>query len=137
MNAVLVAGQVTIRVNTHGGKTHGIIRHAYSRHGSNKHGYVTLWPIAPGPYVVGFMPGDQAKAALNETTRAFGERVRDRRLELALSQEAAAVRCGIHWTQLGKVERGQRSLRLETIVKIADGLEMDAGELVSGLPTPP
>ena len=49
---------------------------------------------------------------------------------------AAAVRCGIHWTQLGKVERGQRSLRLETIVKIADGLDIDAGHLVSNLPVP-
>ena len=75
-------------------------------------------------------------SALNETTRVFGERVRQRRLELGLSQEAAAVRCGIHWTQLGKVERGQRSLRLETIVKIADGLDVDPGVLVNGLPTP-
>jgi transcriptional regulator with XRE-family HTH domain len=56
---------------------------------------------------------------------------------LELSQEAAAARCGIHWTQLGKVERGQRSLRLETIIKIADGLDIDAGNLVSGLPVPP
>ncbi|RWA16580.1 hypothetical protein MBRU_07595 [Mycolicibacterium brumae DSM 44177] len=62
--------------------------------------------------------------------------MRARRLELGLSQEAAAARCGIHWTQLGKVERGQRSLRLETIVKIAEGLDVDAGKLVSGLPTP-
>jgi transcriptional regulator with XRE-family HTH domain len=81
------------------------------------------------------MPG-QVQPPLNETTRVFGERVRDRRSALGLSQEAAAVRCGIHWTQLGKVERGQRSLRLETIVKIAQGLELDAGELVSGLPAP-
>lgn len=79
---------------------------------------------------------DSLAPALNETTRAFGERVRKRRLELGLSQEAAAVRCGIHWTQLGKVERGQRSLRLETILKIAEGLEIAAGRLVDGLPTP-
>ena len=72
------------------------------------------------------MPGAES-SALNETTRMFGERVRQRRLELGLSQEAAAVRCGIHWTQLGKVERGQRSLRLETIVKIAAGLDSDTG----------
>jgi transcriptional regulator with XRE-family HTH domain len=39
----------------------------------------------------------------------------------------------IHWSQLGKIERGQRSLRLETILKIAAGLDIDAGELVSGL----
>ncbi|MBB5161586.1 helix-turn-helix domain-containing protein [Mycobacterium sp. AZCC_0083] len=83
------------------------------------------------------MSDERSKPALNETTRVFGERVRDRRQSLGLSQEAAAVRCGIHWTQLGKVERGQRSLRLETIVKIADGLATDAGELVSGLPVPP
>ena len=76
-------------------------------------------------------------SALNETTRVFGERVRARRLELGLSQEAAAVRCGIHWTQLGKVERGQRSLRLETIVKIAGGLGIDPGKLVERLPGPP
>jgi ribosome-binding protein aMBF1 (putative translation factor) len=85
---------------------------------------------------LGNMPDDRAKPPLNATTRAFGERVRDRRQELGLSQEAAAVRCGIHWTQLGKVERGQRSLRLETILKIADGLDIDAGRLVTGLPVP-
>ena len=75
-------------------------------------------------------------SSLNETTRVFGERVRQRRLELELSQEAAAMRCGIHWTQLGKVERGQRSLRLETILKIAAGLEVEPGKLVNGLPAP-
>ncbi|MDG5483345.1 helix-turn-helix domain-containing protein [Mycolicibacterium gadium] len=77
-----------------------------------------------------------AKPALNETTRVFGERVRERRQALGLSQEAAAVRCGIHWTQLGKVERGQRSLRLEMIVRIADGLAINAGTLFSDLPLP-
>jgi len=80
------------------------------------------------------MSKDDAKGGANETTRVFGERVRSRRQELGLSQEAAATRCGIHWTQLGKVERGQRSLRLETIVKIADGLSIDPGELVRELP---
>lgn len=79
---------------------------------------------------------DDAKPPLNATTREFGARVRDRRLTIGLSQEAAAVKCGVHWTQLGKVERGQRSLRLETLIKIADGLEIDAGLLVSGLPVP-
>ncbi len=86
--------------------------------------------------MVALVSDDQSKPALNETTRVFGERVRDRRVALGLSQEAAAVRCGIHWTQLGKVERGQRSLRLETIIKIADGLDIDAGDLVTGLPLP-
>lgn len=131
-----MAGQPIVRVNTHGCNRHGSVSHAYNKHGSDKHGYVTLWSIPPGPYVVGVMAVERAKDALNETTRVFGERVRDARLALGLSQEAAAVRCGIHWTQLGKVERGQRSLRLETILKIAAGLDIDAGQLVSGLPAP-
>lgn len=83
------------------------------------------------------MPESEPNRSLNVTTAAFGLRVKTRRLELGLSQEAAAVRCGIHWTQLGKVERGQRSLRLETLVRIADGLDIDAGLLVTGLPVPP
>lgn len=79
---------------------------------------------------------ESVRPALNRTTAAFGARVRNRRLALQLSQEAAALMCGIHWTQLGKVERGQRSLRLETIVRIARGLDIDAGDLVTGLPAP-
>ena len=82
------------------------------------------------------MPAEGAKEALTETTRVFGERVRDRRNQLGISQEAAADRIGIHWSALGKIERGQRSLRLETILKIAAGLDIDAGQLVSGLPAP-
>lgn len=82
------------------------------------------------------MPSDRARDALNDVTRTFGERVRDRRTELGISQEAAADRIGIHWSALGKIERGQRSLRLETITKIAAGLGIDPGTLVSGLPAP-
>lgn len=73
----------------------------------------------------------------NQTTQMFGERLRAAREELGLSQEAAAQQCGIHWTQLGKMERGQRSLRLETLVKIVDGLGLDAGTLINDLPVPP
>jgi len=83
------------------------------------------------------MPSDdRAKEALSETTRAFGERVRERRNQLGISQESAATRIGINWSQLGKIERGQRSLKLETILRIAAGLDIDSGKLISGLPVP-
>jgi ribosome-binding protein aMBF1 (putative translation factor) len=104
----------------------GAIRMRTSRSGRFRVSHMWLFTV----------PDDQPKPALNETTRVFGERVRNHRLALGLSQEAAAVRCGIHWTQLGKVERGQRSLRLETIVKIAAGLDVDPGDLVRHLPLP-
>lgn len=83
------------------------------------------------------MPSTAPSPPRNKTTQVFGDRLRAAREELELSQEAAAQRCGIHWTALGKIERGQRSLRLETLVKIIDGLGLEAGELINGLPVPP
>lgn len=67
---------------------------------------------------------------------AFGERVRARRTELGWSQERAAHECGVHWTYLGQVERGQRSPRLENLLKLAVGLRTTPGQLVDGLPLP-
>jgi hypothetical protein len=58
------------------------------------------------------------------------------RLEAMVRARRRGIRCGIQWTQLGKVERGQRSLRLETMVKIAAGLDIDAEHLVSNLRVP-
>lgn len=63
----------------------------------------------------------------------FGSRVRARRQQLGLSQEAAADRCHVHWTFLGQVERGQRNLSLHNILKLAHGLDIDPAELVAGL----
>ncbi|WP_040694367.1 helix-turn-helix domain-containing protein [Nocardia vinacea] len=77
-----------------------------------------------------------AKPPLSDATRIFGERVLARRNELGLNQERAAEACGLHWTYLGQVERGRRNLTLHNILKIADGLNIDAGKLVSGLPVP-
>lgn len=85
---------------------------------------------AVGTYsVVAFMPA----APISPAAKTFGNRVRARRTELGLSQEAAAERCGVHWTFLGQVERGQRNLSLHNILKLAAGLDIDAGELVRGL----
>lgn len=73
------------------------------------------------------------KQPISEAAGTFGERVRARREQLGLSQEAAAVACGVHWTFLGQVERGQRNISLSNIVKLAQGLKIDPGELVKGL----
>jgi transcriptional regulator with XRE-family HTH domain len=73
---------------------------------------------------------------LSDATRLFGERVRAQRAALGLSQEALADRCGVHWTFLGQVERGQRNLSLHNLLKIAGGLGLDPAELVRGLTAP-
>ncbi len=72
----------------------------------------------------------------SEATRALGERVRTRRRALGISQETLVDRSGMHWTFIGQVERGQRNISLHNLLKLATGLNVNAGELVSGL-TPP
>lgn len=76
------------------------------------------------------------KPPLSEATAEFGRRVRDRRLEMGLSQEALADTCDLHWTYIGQVERGQRNLSLHNILRIADAIGEDPGELVTGLVAP-
>lgn len=101
------------------------------------HAYVPLWHFPHGVWGCWRARTHPDRSVANPTTAAFGERVRSRRLELGPSQEATAPRFGIHWTQSGQAERSQRSLRLGTIIRIADGLIVDAGQLVSGLPVQP
>lgn len=74
-----------------------------------------------------------AKPPLSPAAAEFGARVRARRMKLGLSQEALADRCDLHWTFVGQVERGQRNLSLHNILKLAKGLQVDPGELVSGI----
>jgi len=75
------------------------------------------------------MPIDPVSQAAGQ----LGERIRDHRNEQGLSQEKLAQRCNVHWTFLGQIERGQRNLRLNNLLKIADGLKVDPSEFVRGL----
>lgn len=79
------------------------------------------------------MPNPARKPPLSPVTGAFGDRVRTTREAKGFSQESLAERAGLHWTYIGQVERGQRNLSLHNILKIASGLDVDAGELVRGL----
>ena len=51
--------------------------------------------------------------------------VRMYRIRLGLSQEAVAVRTGLHRTYISAVERGKRSISLDNIQRIADALEIE------------
>jgi transcriptional regulator with XRE-family HTH domain len=70
---------------------------------------------------------------LSPATKEFGARIRARREKLGWSQEKAADACNLHWTYLGRAERGVLSPSLNNILKIADGLQVDPGQLVKGL----
>ena len=64
----------------------------------------------------------------------MGERVRENRLRLGISQETLAQLSDVHWTFVGQVERGTRNLSLHNIIKLAGGLDIDPGILIAGIP---
>lgn len=46
---------------------------------------------------------------------------------------ALAERIGLHFTFVSEVERGTRNLSLESLLRLAEGLNVDPGELVKDL----
>lgn len=60
----------------------------------------------------------------------FGKAIRGERRKLGISQEELAFRCGLHRTYIGSVERGERNISLENIVKIAKTCDMSASKLL-------
>lgn len=63
----------------------------------------------------------------------FGRNVKRLRLRTGLSQEELSNRADLHRTEIGMLEHGIRLPRLDTIIKVAGGLEVHAGELFDGL----
>jgi transcriptional regulator with XRE-family HTH domain len=49
---------------------------------------------------------------------------------MSYSREELAERCGLRRTYIGHVERGKVSVTLDSIVRIASGLQVDPGELL-------
>jgi transcriptional regulator with XRE-family HTH domain len=65
--------------------------------------------------------------------REFGRRVRDRRVELGLSQEDLAERAGLHRTYISSLEQGRRNVAVHNVVRLAEALDIDPADLVQGL----
>jgi len=63
----------------------------------------------------------------------MGDRVRARRTAMGISQMELARRIGLHFTFVSESERGLRNLSMSSLLRLAEGLEMDPGDLVEGL----
>lgn len=68
-----------------------------------------------------------------EAARILGERVRDLRTRLGLSQETVGDLAGMHWTNIGKIERGLANPSFATLVRLAGVLDVDPADLVRGI----
>ena len=61
---------------------------------------------------------------------AFGQAARSLRVERGLAQEAFALLIRTDRSYYGAIERGEFNVTLETIIKIAGGLEISAATLL-------
>lgn len=55
------------------------------------------------------------------------------RLAKGMTQEALAWAAGLHQTEIARIESGKRNPGLETIFKVAEGLEVPPGRLFDGI----
>jgi transcriptional regulator with XRE-family HTH domain len=62
------------------------------------------------------------------TLEKFGEKVREERHKLGLSQEELASRAGVHRTYIGMIERAEKNITLENIEKIAKALKISIAD---------
>jgi transcriptional regulator with XRE-family HTH domain len=65
--------------------------------------------------------------------RNLGDRIRDRRSDLKLTQQELGDKCGLHRTFIGSVERGERNVSVLNLRQMARALRMSIGDLLAGL----
>lgn len=64
----------------------------------------------------------------------FGSALRRLREDRGYSQEELAERAGLHRNYIGGVERGERNIGLENIVKLAKALSIPPRDLFADFP---
>lgn len=70
---------------------------------------------------------------MSDLSREIGKRIRNYRTQLKISQEELAERCSLHPTYIGQVERGEKNATIESVSKIATGLNVPLSTLFENL----
>ncbi|MBR0132994.1 MAG: helix-turn-helix transcriptional regulator [Lachnospiraceae bacterium] len=66
---------------------------------------------------------------MSDIAKSVGQRIRNYRNKLGLSQERLAELAGCHPTYIGQVERGEKNASLESIEKISSALKLPLEKL--------
>jgi len=61
---------------------------------------------------------------MSTIAKALGQRIRNHRTSMGLSQEKLAELSGCHPTYIGQIERGEKNATIESIEKIATALNL-------------
>ena len=62
--------------------------------------------------------------------KQLAEKIKSKRLELNLSQESLADKCGLDRTYISLIEPSKRNPSYLSLIKLCDGLEIDIKELL-------
>ncbi len=63
----------------------------------------------------------------------FGRNVREARDQRGWTQEELAHRSDLSPVQISRIERGAREIRLSTLIKLIEALEIDGNALLTGI----
>ena len=66
-----------------------------------------------------------------DIAKNLGNNIKRFRLEKGFSQENLALRAGIHPAYLGRLERGEKCLTLDTVFKICDALSVPVADSIT------
>ena len=69
---------------------------------------------------------------MRSIAKRFGANLKAVRRASDLSQERLGLRAGVHRSEVGLLERGQRVPRIDTVAKLARALGIGPGELLIG-----
>lgn len=70
---------------------------------------------------------------MTELSIAIGQLIRNKRLELKITQESLALQCGIDRSYVGLIERGEVNITVEKLYEIAEILKINPRELLPTL----
>lgn len=72
---------------------------------------------------------------MSDIAKILGQRIRNYRTAMGLSQEKLAELCGCHPTYIGQIERGEKNATIESIEKISVALNVSLSKLFEKLGT--
>ncbi len=74
-----------------------------------------------------------AAPAASELALRLGEILKAARERAGISQEELGMRAGLHRTAVGQLERGERTPRADSVIRLAGSLGIPAGDLLAGV----
>lgn len=73
---------------------------------------------------------------MEDVKKLVGDRIRQLRKKRGLSQEELGYKSDLHYTHIGSIERGEKNWSIDTLIKVARGLNISVNDLLT-LPSKP